>query len=53
MLFILKGLCLVVQRDMDPSTQRLFERVSQKLGWDKPGALDRAADQVNIVYSIQ
>ncbi|XP_026796521.2 germ cell nuclear acidic protein [Pangasianodon hypophthalmus] len=31
---------------MDPSTQRLFERVAQKLGWDKPGALDRAADEL-------
>ncbi|KAK3535439.1 hypothetical protein QTP70_016861 [Hemibagrus guttatus] len=31
---------------MDPGTQRLFERVAQKLGWDQPGALDRAADQL-------
>ncbi|XP_060783458.1 germ cell nuclear acidic protein isoform X2 [Neoarius graeffei] len=30
---------------MEPSTQRLFERVAEKLGWDKPGALDRAADE--------
>ncbi|TSL89834.1 Acidic repeat-containing protein [Bagarius yarrelli] len=32
---------------MDPGTQRLFERVAQKLGWDKPGALDRAADELS------
>ncbi|KAK2838938.1 hypothetical protein Q7C36_013752 [Tachysurus vachellii] len=31
---------------MDSGTQRLFERVAQKLGWDKPGALDRAAQDL-------
>ncbi|XP_053487612.1 germ cell nuclear acidic protein [Ictalurus furcatus] len=31
---------------MDPGTQRLFERVAQKMGWDKPGALDRAAEEL-------
>ncbi|GAA6074975.1 germ cell nuclear acidic protein isoform X1 [Tachysurus ichikawai] len=31
---------------MDSGTQRLFERVAHKLGWDKPGALDRAAQDL-------
>ncbi|XP_017328903.1 germ cell nuclear acidic protein isoform X2 [Ictalurus punctatus] len=31
---------------MDPGTQRLFERVARKMGWDKPGALDRAAEEL-------
>lgn len=43
------SLCFLVQRAMDPGTQRLFERVARKMGWDKPGALDRAAEEVNIV----
>lgn len=35
---------------MEPNTQRLFKRVAEKFGWDKPGALDRAEVEVNIIY---
>ncbi|XP_072519954.1 germ cell nuclear acidic protein [Salminus brasiliensis] len=31
---------------MEPSTEKLFRRVAEKLGWDKPGALDRAEDEL-------
>ncbi|KAI5104974.1 germ cell nuclear acidic peptidase [Silurus meridionalis] len=31
---------------MEPGTQRLFERVAQKLSRDKPGALEKTADEL-------
>ncbi|KAI4887899.1 hypothetical protein NFI96_012478, partial [Prochilodus magdalenae] len=40
------GQCLSSWLQMEPNTQKLFQRVAEKLGWDKPGALDRAEEEL-------
>lgn len=34
------------QTEMDSGTVSLFQRVSEKLGWDRDGGLDKAEEKV-------